>query len=170
MAIDFFNSQCKSSSNKIEFGLCDKGTQNPSYLDEENKNNWIVIVENKEQKRINFIAIDNCIEILREKGTKDNSCDGMLCYETNVIFVELKDSKLRNASDFIKKAALQLRTTIEYFRENYNSANYNIKSAYIANKKTIHRNYIERMERFETETGCILRIENRIRIPSSPKF
>ena len=90
----------------------------------------------------------------------------MLRYDgNNLIFVELKDRKLRNASDFIKEAALQLIATINHFKKNCNIADYNIKAAYIANKKKIYCSYVERMKRFQQETGYTLRIENRIKIP-----
>ena len=90
----------------------------------------------------------------------------MLGYDgNNLIFVELKDRKLRNASDFLKEAALQLIATINHFKKNCNIADYNIKAAYIANKKKIHRSYVARMEEFQQETGYTLRIENRIKIP-----
>ena len=49
--------------------------------------------------------------------------------------------------------------------EDYIIADYNIKAAYIANKRKIHRSYVARMEEFQQETGYTLRIENRIKIP-----
>lgn len=169
MAIDFFNNQCQQVSSEKIFGLCDEeGTQKPAYIDVSNQDNWIAEIENEEQKEVYFIAIDNCIEIWRDDDpTKmEKRCDGMLEYDrNNLIFVELKDRKLRNASDFIKEAALQLTTTIDQFKKAYNIADYNIKAAYIVNKKKIHRSYLARMEEFQKETGYTLRIENRIKIP-----
>lgn len=169
MIVDFFNSQCQSLTTKKIFGLCDEEeTEEPAYIDEQNRAKWIAVVENDELKEVHFIAIDYCIDIWRdeEKKEMDNRCDGMLWYDgKNLIFVELKDRKLRNASKFIKEAALQLTATINHFKKNYNMADYNIKAAYIANKKKIHRSYIARMEDFQRKTGCTLRIENRIKIP-----
>ena len=153
MAIDFFNNQCQQVSSEKIFGLCDEeGTQKPAYIDVSNQDNWIAEIENEEQKEVYFIAIDNCIEIWRDDGN-------------NLIFVELKDRKLRNASDFLKEAALQLIATINHFKKICDIADYNIKAAYIANKKKIHRSYVARMEEFQQETGYTLRIENRIKIP-----
>ena len=169
MAIDFFNNQCQQVSSEKIFGLCDEeGTQKPAYIDVNNQDKWIAEIENEEQKEVYFIAIDNCIEIWRDDDpTKmEKRCDSMLGYDgNNLIFVELKDRKLRNASDFIKEAALQLVATINHFKKSCNIADYNIKAAYIANKKKIHRSYVERMEEFQQETGYTLRIENRIKIP-----
>ena len=169
MEIDFFNSQCQSVSNKKRFGLCDEqDDKEPAYIDEQNGAKWIAVVENDELKEVHFIAIDNCIEIWRDDdSTKmEKRCDGMLWYDgKNLIFVELKDRNLREVSKFIKEAALQLTTTINHFKKNYNIADYNIKAAYIANRKKIHSSYIARMRKFQDETGCTLRIENRIKIP-----
>ena len=115
MAIDFFNNQCQQVSSEKIFGLCDEGgTQKPAYIDVNNQDKWIAEIENKEQKEVYFITIDICIEIWRDDDPKkmEKRCDGMLGYDgNNLIFVELKDRKLRNASDFIKEAALQLVAT-----------------------------------------------------------
>lgn len=169
MTIDFFNNQCQQVSSEKIFGLCDEErTQKPAYIDVSNQDNWIAEIKNEEQKEVYFIAIDNCIEIWRDDdSTKmEKRCDGMLWYDgKNLIFVELKDRNLREVSKFIKEAALQLTTTINHFKKNYNIANYNIKAAYIANRKKIHSSYIARMRKFQDETGCTLRIENRIKIP-----
>ena len=169
MTIDFFNNQCQQVSSEKIFGLCDEErTQKPAYIDVSNQDNWIAEIKNEEQKEVYFIAIDNCIEIWRDDdSTKmEKRCDGMLWYDgKNLIFVELKDRNLREVSKFIKEAALQLTTTINHFKKNYNIADYNIKAAYIANRKKIHSSYIARMRKFQDETGCTLRIENRIKIP-----
>ena len=169
MTIDCFNNQCQQVSSEKIFGLCDEErTQKPAYIDVSNQDNWIAEIKNEEQKEVYVIAIDNCIEIWRDDdSTKmEKRCDGMLWYDgKNLIFVELKDRNLREVSKFIKEAALQLTTTINHFKKNYNIANYNIKAAYIANRKKIHSSYIARMRKFQDETGCTLRIENRIKIP-----
>ena len=169
MIVDFFNSQCQSLTTKKIFGLCDEEeNEEPAYIDEQNGVKWIAVVDNDELKEVHFIAIDYCIEIWRDDDpTKmEKRCDGMLWYDgKNLIFVELKDRKLRNASEFIKEAALQLTTTINHFKKNYNIADYNIKAAYIASRKKIHRSYTERMKKFQDDTRCTLRIENRIKIP-----
>ena len=94
MEIDFLNSQCQSVSNKKLFGLCDEqDNEEPAYLDERNGDKWIAVVENEELKEVHFIAIDNCIDIWRDKEKKemDNRCDGMLWYDKAVVFVELKE-------------------------------------------------------------------------------
>jgi len=101
MAIDFFNNRCQQATSEKIFGLCDEeGTQKPAYIDISNQDNWIAEIENEDQKEVYFIAIDNCIEIWRDDDpTKmEKRCDGMLGYDgNNLIFVELKDRKLKNA-------------------------------------------------------------------------
>ena len=171
MEIDFFNSQCKSVSNKKLFGLCDEqDNKEPAYLDERNGDKWIAVVENEELKEIHFIAIDNCIDIWRDEVRKemDNRCDGMLWYETSIIFVELKDrvsKKDKNA--WVEDGEKQLKCTIEYFEKTEQSNNFREKRAYIANKAhpIFKESQLVRMKNFKEETGYTLRIENRIKIP-----
>jgi len=171
MEIDFFKSQCQSVSNKKRFGLCDEqNNKQPAYLDERNGAKWIAVVENEELKKIHFIAIDNCIDIWRDEVKKemDNRCDGMLWYETSIIFVELKDrvsKKDKNA--WVEDGQKQLKCTIEYFEKTEQSNNFREKRAYIANKAhpIFKESQLQRMKNFKEETGYTLRIENRIKIP-----
>ena len=171
MEIDFFKSQCQSVSNKKRFGLCDEqDNKEPAYLDEQNEDKWIAVVENEELKEVHFIAIDYCIDIWRDKEKKemDNRCDGMLWYETSIIFVELKDrvsKKDKNA--WVEDGEKQLKCTIEYFEKTEQSNNFREKRAYIANKAhpIFKESQLQRMKSFKQETGYTLRIENRIKIP-----
>lgn len=170
MEIDFFKSQCQSASNKKLFSLCDEqDNKGPAYIDENNKNNWIVEVENKEQKEVHFVAIDNCIEIRRDDVTKmEKRCDGMLWYETSIVFVELKDRvSKKNTNAWVKAGEKQLKRTIEYFEKTEQSNNFREKRAYIANKAhpIFKESQLQRMKSFKQETGYTLRIENRIKIP-----
>ena len=172
MEIDFFKSQCQSVSNKKRFGLCDEqNNKQPAYLDERNGAKWIAVVENEELKKIHFIAIDNCIDIWRDEVKKemDNRCDGMLWYETSIIFVELKDrvsKKDKNA--WVEDGEKQLKRTIAYFEKTEQSDKFTEKRVYIANKAhpTFKESQLQRMKNFKKETGYTLRIENRIKIPS----
>ena len=171
MEIDFFNSQYERVTSKKIFGLCDDKEDNkPAYLDEENGTKWIAVVENEELKEIHFIAIDNCIDIWRDEVKKEmeKRCDGMLWYETSIIFVELKDrvsKKDKNA--WVEDGEKQLKCTIEYFEKTEQSNNFREKRAYIANKAhpKFKESQLVRMKRFQQETGYTLRIENRIKIP-----
>jgi hypothetical protein len=171
MEIDFFNSQCQFVSNKKRFGLCDEqDNKNPAYLDERNEDKWIAVVENEELKEVHFIAIDYCIDIWRDKEKKemDNRSDGMLWYETSIVFVELKDRvSKKNTNAWVKDGEKQLKRTIEYFEKTEQSNRFTEKRAYIANKAhpTFKESQLQRMKSFKQETGYTLRIENRIKIP-----
>ena len=171
MEIDFFNSQYERVTSKKIFGLCDDKEDNkPAYLDEENGAKWIAVVENEELKEIHFIAIDNCIDIWRDKEKKemDNRCDSMLWYEATIVFVELKDRESKKDKNaWVEEGEKQLRRTIEYFEKTEQSDRFTEKRAYIANKAypKFKESQLVRMKRFQQETGYTLRIENRIKIP-----
>jgi hypothetical protein len=171
MEIDFFNSQCQFVSNKKRFGLCDdQDNKKTAYLDEQNGAKWIAVVENDELKEVHFIAIDNCpsFKSNRPDGTMEKRCDGMLWYETSIIFVELKDrvsKKDKNA--WVEDGEKQLKRTIEYFEKTGQSDKFTEKRAYIANKAhpIFKESQLQKMKSFKQETGYTLRIENRIKIP-----
>lgn len=95
MPIDYFQNKCKSSSSNPTFGLCDDPppAENPAYIDEVNQNNWIAQVKNLTGHPCDFYAIDNCVIIQKkEDNTKQESrCDGVLHFNDNLIFVELKN-------------------------------------------------------------------------------
>lgn len=165
--IDFFPDEHKAFSSKKRFGICDN-TPPPAgkaFIDEDNGQNWIAVVENFYQHEITFIPIDNCIEIRRPDRAMDNRCDGFLYDEQTVIFVELKNSGSKNKY-WIEDGENQLRTTIRHFENTLQAARFDIKKAYIANKaKPLFRNSMAiRMEHFFNDTGYVLRIENRINI------
>lgn len=165
MSIDFKVAKCQTKSNKKLFGLCDDPSpaRNPAYIDEHDGSKWIAVVVNDECYAVTFTAIDNCIEIKRTDGRMDKRCDGVLAYNTNVIFVELKERGALGSA-WVKDAELQVRTTIEYFENTEDSEDFSQKRAYIANSEhpKFKVSQIRRMEQFLTETGYILRVENRI--------
>jgi hypothetical protein len=159
----FFDSQNQYISNKKTFGLCDKEPPPhvPAYLDESNGHKWIAVVDNFSQDTVTFVALDNCIELKRPDGKPDKCSDGMLSYNTTVIFVELT---MRTDSKWRKEKHEQLGATIKHFEDTKDSAKYKIKKAYIANSCSprFKTSYETRTNRFYQETGYILRIQNRI--------
>jgi hypothetical protein len=170
MSINFFDECCQSKTNKLKFGLCDDSLlpQAPAYIDcdiinEQTK--WIAIVENTNNIEITFTAIDNCIKIRRANGEMDNRCDGMLTYQNNIIFVELKERNYRNKI-WIDEGDQQLRKTISVFVANYDLADYKSKKAYIANRKKPYFQYShkDQMQKFRNDTGFRLIIEQSIKI------
>ncbi|WP_017294286.1 hypothetical protein [Geminocystis herdmanii] len=168
MSINFFDERCQSKTSKLKFGICDDSSlpQAPAYIDSDIANEqtkWIAIVENINAIEITFTAIDNCIEIRKANGKMDNRCDGMLTYQNNIIFVELKERDYQNKV-WIDKGDKQLRTTISNFVTNHNLADYKSKKAYIANRKKPYFQYShkQQMQKFKNDTGFLLVIEQKI--------
>jgi hypothetical protein len=95
MSINLFITDCEEPiRNDTLFGICDDKDSAPAYTDTENQDIWIAKVINEKNIDVSFIAIDNCILILKE-GSKDkeSTCDGMLKFENNIYLVELKKER-----------------------------------------------------------------------------
>lgn len=167
MSNNFFEVGCQTYSSRKIFGLCDDPppAENPAYIDEFEGAKWIAVVENEELHDVTFTAIDHCIVIDRPDGKPAKKCDGLLSYNSTVIFVELKQQDT-NRKEWIKEGEKQLRTTIGYFEQEDVAETFNNKQAYIANSD--RPKFIEtqagRMNQFFTDTGYVLRIVNRIKL------
>jgi hypothetical protein len=163
--ISLKNINCQTYSNKKLFGLCDNPhpAKDPAYIDEANGERWIAVVINEPEFDTTFTAVDHCISTRRINGEMDNRCDGILSYNTTVIFVELKE-RAGTGNDWVTTAEDQLKSSIEYFEKNVDSDDYSLKKAYISNNEHPKFKYtqIRRMEQFQIDTGYTLRIENRI--------
>jgi hypothetical protein len=160
----FFDSPKQYISYKKTFGLCDKEPPPhlPAYLDESNGKDWIAVVDNFYQSAIKFVALDNCIKLLKTEK-QDKCCDGMLSYNSTVIFVELTT---RTDSKWRKDKYEQLCVTIKHFEDTKDSDKYKIKRAYIVNNShpKFKTSYEIQTNRFWKDTGYVLRIQNRIEI------
>lgn len=167
MSIIFFDTNCQSQTNQPKFGLCDDPppSENPAYININDSRKWIAIVENNQEINVIFTAIDKCIQILRSDGKMDNRCDGMLTYNNNIIFVELKERKYTN-SVWIDEGENQLRKIISVFINNHDLQIFKSKKAYIANSKKPQFQYShkERMQKFRNDTGFTLIIQNTIKV------
>ena len=167
MSINFLAPLCQTHSNKKIFGLCDEPSpnKNPAYIDEKDGAKWIAVVENEYVYQVTFTAIDNCIEINRPDGKMEKRCDGVLTYNSSVIFVELKERGVLG-NKWVKDGEEQIRTSINHFEANLQVNTFTSKKAYIANSQ--HPKFKEsqsmRMEKFFSDTGYVLRIENRIKL------
>jgi len=177
MPIDFFTAPCaevagncktagivcKGTTNVDEFGLCDDPPPAtlPAYIDTVDKNKWIAIVNNAVAKDVTFKAVDHCVTILRPDGTRENRCDGLLTYDNNIIFVELKD---RAYSGWLGGARNQLTKTINVFAAEYNIATYNLVEVYVSNKLKPLTNAAHNIEKqkFKDETGLTLTVQREI--------
>ncbi|HAK76660.1 MAG TPA: hypothetical protein DCR35_10135 [Runella sp.] len=167
MSINFQMVNCQTQSNRKIFGLCDDPSpnKNPAYIDELDGSKWIAVVENEEKYPTTFTAIDNCTEIKSADDKMAKRCDGVLMYNSTVIFVELKQRGAKGNA-WVEDAIPQLKSTIESFEKTELSENYNQKKAYISNSEhpKFKTSQIERMEKFYIDTGYILRIEARIKL------
>lgn len=169
MSINFFDKKCQFVTERKLFGLCDDSTHTKNatlkqaYLDEENGAKWIAVVNNGYNQRVTFTAIDNCIEIKSKNGKLAKRCDGVLTFDATVAFVELKE-RVEKKPRWIKDAEMQLRSTIGYFEQSEEAQDYKTKKAYVANNQRpkFRESQIDRMDQFLTDTGYVLRIENRI--------
>lgn len=153
------------SSNEI-FGLCDDENNNAvAYLDEGNGETWIATVHNVHQEEVLFFPIDHCNLIPRlANGREPKQCDGLLQYEDSIAFVELKSRADNEARKWINEAEEQLNVTINHFMQFGFISSIPNKKAYIVNsqKPRAHSSQAMRAERFEKETGFLLRIKAHI--------
>lgn len=166
MSIDYFSS-CKSSSNKNIFGLCDDQTKErePAYIDENNMHTWIGIVNNPNHKKVDFNAIDNCIDIRRidDSSKMDKKSDGLLSYEKNLIFVELKE---RRSGKWFKEGREQITATINRFKIECDISQFKSVKAHVCNslRPYSHVGQAENIQRFKDDTGYILYGKQQIEI------
>ncbi|PZV77551.1 hypothetical protein CLV31_12019 [Algoriphagus aquaeductus] len=165
MSTNFSELSCQTYSSAKLFGICDDPppASIPAYIDEKNGAKWIAVVVNDDKFEVTFTAIDNCIVIKRADGKLAKRCDGVLTYDSTIIFVELKQRGALG-NEWVKDAEKQLKVTIGYFEFEDEAENYEQKKAYIANSERpkFKVSQLKRMEQFFNETGYVLRIENRI--------
>ncbi len=162
MKVDFFIPACQTLNISAPvFGLSDPQDGGPAYVDLVNSDIWVAEVDNRSDQPLNFTAVDNCIDIFREDGQMDNRCDGILTGGDYIIFVELKDQR----GEWIQHAVEnQLKTTIRYFKENYDIARYKKRFAYACNRRhpQFQYSHMSMMEQFRHDTGVRLCIVNKI--------
>lgn len=156
MPIDYF-SNCKTESKKDKFGLCDDQPplKNPAYIDEIDPGKWIGIVNNLAEENIFFNAIDNCIDIRRSDNSMDSRCDGVISYQKNLIFVELKE---REGGQWLKKGREQLTATITRFKQECNISQFTSVKGYVCNnlRPQAHFGQATNIQKFKDDTGFLL--------------
>ncbi|MBQ4477095.1 MAG: hypothetical protein IJQ18_06040 [Paludibacteraceae bacterium] len=159
--INFFDKrfQKEDARTDLEFGIYDPGDNKPAVTTSDTSLGQ-AIVKNQQKKIVQFVAIDHNMDIRKQNGNAESTCDGMLYVDTSFLaFVELKD-ELKN---WISEAVSQLENTIKLFKEN-NYRTFSKHRAYAANKK--HPQYAysekERMQHFKNRTGFTLYINGTI--------
>lgn len=169
MPVDFFDNPNKETSDKSRFGLCDDVApmdcpETPAYIDESNEEKWTAVVTNSHLKTATFYPIDNCIEILRPDGNMDKRCDGLLEYDNNLIFVELKDRCSKHG--WVAEGLEQLKITINNFRIHHNINAFTSISAQLCNKQrpmaVVSCNTA--VNQFKDETGYKVYVDRNITI------
>jgi len=157
MAINFFEAECITQTSKEVFGIYDIP---PATLDFENSEMWIARIDNSNEVKITFIAIDKCLDIPRTEGKRS---EAMMTYGDTLVFIELKGA---NAAGWAGNARDQLVNTIKLFKRDVGLEGYIKLYAHIANKQrpNFYAGGAVFYEQFEEETGFILRVSKDIKI------
>ena len=167
MPIDFFKKSCKTVSTNKNFGLYDnpRPATDPAFIVEIDSSKWIAEVEKvlDNETVVDFFAIDHCLDIYRPNNELAKRCDGVLVYNNNLTFVELKD---RGSSGWVSSGRKQLTETIQFFIANHNIATYTNAVAYICNKQQeefySYPNTAIEVQKLKDDTGLRLIIERKI--------
>jgi hypothetical protein len=165
MAVNFADPACLDRTSEDVFGICDDPppSEDPAYLDFTDDSKWIAWVDNEKGKVITFTAIDHCIDIKRPNGEKESTCDGLLQYDTTLMFVELKD---RDSKGWLGKARDQLQITIDKYKTDVGLTGYTRFYSYASNKQRPHFKAANSVftEMFKDNTGFVLIIDPVIKI------
>lgn len=163
--INFFAQECQATTNAANFGLCDDDNRSSAYISlNENAHKWIARIINEHTKEIVFTAIDNCIPIYKndDNTEMESRIDGMLTYDNEIVFVELKDRR----ANWIQDGIEQIRNTIIIFSKNHSLETYDKRRAFLANRQKPQFQYSQKqkMQEFKNELGVRLIIHNEILI------
>lgn len=160
MKVNFFAQKYRREPMKTDkvLGLCDPIGERCAYsTTERGEDKWCAIVENPNQKGLFFIAIDKNMNIRRDNGDLESTCDGMIYIPKTreLSFVELKNYRVGGA---IADAERQLISTINYFLANHNYEYYHSRKAYICNPHhpNFHISERERISEFRKKTHFAL--------------
>jgi hypothetical protein len=157
MAINFFEPQCVKITLEKVFGIFDNP---PASLDFANSDIWIAWVDNSNEFKVTFTAIDKCLNIPTSEGER---CEAMMTHNDVLIFIELKDA---TGGRWAGKSRDQLTNTIALFKRDIGLAGYSRLYGHIANKQRPHFKSGGKAfsQKFEDETGFVLRVSEVIKI------
>ena len=156
------NTNCQKILKDKDFGICDDDSYPHAYADTANPDKWLAPVNNEAEIPVIFIPVDKSLNILKDDGTTQSTCDSILQYENNIVFIELKDK----TPPWISKAIDQLKNTIRIFDDNHGLNQFKKRRAFAANKKESDYAYNlqDVMDDFKRETHVRLIIEVTIKI------
>lgn len=162
--IDFFNSDCGFEETKSDkFGIHDElDNDTKAYLVFDSKKTWTLKVLNLKGKSIEFYPIDNCVKIYKERSNgKESTCDGMLKFDSQLIFIELTESSYKGIEECIS----QIKSTICLFKKYHPHLVFAKKNA-VVSKLTRRTSTIihERCLDFREETGFGLAVKTVLKI------
>lgn len=131
----FFNTGCSEAPPRsdAEFGICDREDGTPAYTVLVHEPAWVATVLNPDTKDVTFTAIDNCIDLPKDR----RRCDGMLTTVDTLYLVELKNK----LADWIPDALEQLESTMELLREQEDLTAFRFRKAFACNRR--HRRFQE---------------------------
>lgn len=122
LKVDFFDQKYVTEPvrNDALCGIVDPEGASPAYCTTDSSELWVAIVKNERGKVFRFTPLDNNLPLLREDGSQESLCDGMIVYvdpdgKRNLAFVELKEKRKSKDSD----ATGQLKSTILAFLKNH---------------------------------------------------
>lgn len=135
MKVNFFAQQYRREPERTdtELGICDPEGEACAYTTTAHGDDrWCATIKNPSQKRLLFVPIDKNIDIRRDNGDKESSCDGMVYAPESreLSFVELK---AYHTGGYIASAVPQLLTTLSYFLASHNYEDYHNRRAYACN-------------------------------------
>jgi hypothetical protein len=135
MSVNFFDEKCLTKTDAGLFGIYDSTDLSQATLDFTQASKWVCSVQNEAGLMLEFRAIDHCVVILREDGNQEKSCDAMLTYSENIVFIELKEK----AKHWKEEGIIQLEQTIKEFVIHHELSDFKYKRAFVANRK--HPNF-----------------------------
>ena len=135
MKVNFFSQDYRVEPEKTDkvLGICDPEGEACAYTPTEHGGDrWCATVHNPDEKRLLFIPIDKNIDIRRDNGEQESSCDGLIFAPATreLSFVELK---AYHVGGYIAAAVPQLWTTLSYFLANHHYEDYSNRRAYACN-------------------------------------
>jgi hypothetical protein len=166
MIVNFFKADCQQTTSEKKFGLYDAEDKTPAKIKVTDEATWNATVINNSSKSVFFTAIDNCIDVLRENGEMDSRCDCMLTYDSNLLFVELKNKR----DSWQSEGLAQIENIAKIMRDEIPGHYYSFKKrkAIVANRKhqfpSFHDSNIEQRQYFISKYKMRIQFEAEIKI------